>query len=42
VQSAERAFVSQVHPEGRITFIDLQEGAEQTVTGFELSGKVVE
>jgi len=42
VPGAERAFVAQEHPEGRVTFVALDSGAEQTVTGFELTGKVVE
>jgi hypothetical protein len=42
VQSAGQAFVAQAHPEGRVTFIDLDSGDEKTVTGFELSSKVVE
>lgn len=42
VLDADRAFVSQEHPEGRVTFIELESGTERTVTGFELSGKVVQ
>lgn len=42
VNDAGRAFVSQAHPEGRITFIDLDDGSEQTLTGFELNSKVVD
>jgi hypothetical protein len=41
VPSANKAFVAQAHPEGRITFIDLDEGAGREITGFELSSKVV-
>jgi hypothetical protein len=36
------AYVAQQHPEGRITFIDLQTAEAETLTGFELSGKVVD
>jgi hypothetical protein len=36
------AFVAQQHPEGRITFINLETGETETLTGFELSGKVVD
>ncbi len=40
VPEANRAFVAQQHPEGRITFIDLDSGAHRTLTGFELSSRV--
>lgn len=36
------AFVAQQHPEGRITFIDLETAQAETLTGFELSGRVVD
>jgi hypothetical protein len=36
------AFVAQEHPEGRITFIDLETAQAETLTGFELSGRVVD
>lgn len=42
VDSAGQGFVSQSHPEGRVTFLDLPSGAHKTVTGFELASKVVE
>ncbi len=42
VPSAGRAFVSQQHPEGRITFIDLDTGSARTLTGFELGSRVVQ
>jgi hypothetical protein len=32
--------VAQRHPEGRITFIDLDTGEQHTLTGFELSTEV--
>ena len=35
------AFVAQRHPEGRITFIHLESGEARTLTGFELSSRVV-
>lgn len=41
VQQAQRAFVAQEHPEGRITFIDLASGQARTLTGFELNSQVV-
>jgi hypothetical protein len=40
VPEANQAFVAQQHPEGRITFIDLDSGQRRTLTGFELSAKV--
>jgi hypothetical protein len=41
VPGAQKGFVAQQHPEGRITFIDLNDGREREITGFELSSKVV-
>jgi hypothetical protein len=35
-------FVAQSHPEGRITFLNLESGQPRTITGFELSSKVVQ
>jgi hypothetical protein len=35
-------FVAQSHPEGRITFLDLDSGQPQTLTGFELASRVVQ
>jgi hypothetical protein len=35
-------YVAQQHPEGRITFIDLETGAAQTLTGFELADRVID
>lgn len=42
IPDAGQAFVAQEHPEGRVTFIDLESGEDQTVTGFELSSRVVQ
>jgi hypothetical protein len=42
VPAANRAFVAQAHPEGRLTFFDLDTGAARTLTGFELSSRVVD
>ncbi len=42
VPDAGQAFVAQEHPEGRVTFLDLETGEDQTVTGFELSSRVVQ
>ncbi|MEY2932876.1 MAG: hypothetical protein RL033_3625 [Pseudomonadota bacterium] len=41
VPGAQKGFIAQVHPEGRITFIGLNDGAEREITGFELSSRVV-
>lgn len=41
VPGAQKGFIAQLHPEGRITFIDLNDGAERELTGFELSSRVV-
>ncbi len=35
-------FVAQQHPEGRITFINLDSGVAQTLTGFEIAASVVQ
>jgi hypothetical protein len=40
VADANQAFVAQQHPEGRITFIDLDTQELHTLTGFELSTQV--
>ncbi len=42
VAAAKRAFVAQQHPDGRLTFIDLETGVARTLTGFELSSRVVD
>jgi hypothetical protein len=42
VPAARTAFVAQAHPEGRITFVNLDDGSRRTLTGFELAAKVVE
>jgi hypothetical protein len=40
VREANQAFIAQQHPEGRITFIDLDTHELHTLTGFELSTQV--
>ena len=42
VPSAKRAFIAQKHPDGRLTFVDLDSGQARTLTGFELSARVVD
>jgi hypothetical protein len=42
IEGARRAFIAQQHPEGRLTFIDLESGVARTLTGFELSSRVVD
>ena len=40
VPQSDSVFVSQDHPEGRITFIDWKSGEKNTVTGFELNSRI--
>lgn len=40
VPQANRAFVAQAHPEGRITFVALDGSSARTLTGFELAATV--
>jgi hypothetical protein len=35
-------FVAQAHPEGRITFVNLTDASQRTLTGFELAAKVTQ
>ena len=42
VEEAGRGFVAQIHPEGRITFIDLETARAHTITGFELAARIVQ
>ena len=42
VGAANKGFIAQLHPEGRITFVDFGTGEVRTLTGFELGAKVVE
>lgn len=42
VPGTARAFIGQDHPEGRITFVDWNTGALQSLTGFELNSRVVD
>ena len=42
VPDAGMAYIAQAHPQGRITFINLETGVPRTITGFELSAKVVD
>jgi hypothetical protein len=41
VPDAGMAYIAESHPEGRITFIDLETGVPRTITGFEIASKVV-
>jgi DNA-binding beta-propeller fold protein YncE len=36
------AFVSQRHPLGRVSFVNLMTGALRTVTGFDLNGRIID
>lgn len=40
VAVADRAYVAQTHPEGRITFISMRDRQVQTLTGFELAARI--
>jgi hypothetical protein len=42
VAGAGRGYVSQEHPDGRITFIDFATDEVRTLTGFELAAQVVD
>ena len=42
VPETSRAFVGQLHPEGRIGFLDWNTGDLVSVTGFELNGRISE
>jgi YVTN family beta-propeller protein len=41
-EAVKRVFVSQEHPEGRISFINWDTGVVESVTGFELNGRIVQ
>lgn len=42
VAGADRGYVAQKHPDGRITFVDFKTGEVRTLTGFELATQVVD
>lgn len=42
VPEANQGFVSQEHPEGRVTFVDLESAEARTKTGFELASEVTQ
>lgn len=42
VAGADRGYVAQKHPDGRITFVDFKTGELRTLTGFELGSQVVD
>jgi hypothetical protein len=42
VAGANRGYVAQTYPDGRITFIDFATGEARTLTGFELATEVVD
>lgn len=42
VEGAGRGFVAQTHPEGRITFVDLETAQAHTITGFELAARILQ
>jgi hypothetical protein len=42
VEGVGRGFVAQSHPEGRITFVDLDTARAHTITGFELAARILQ
>jgi hypothetical protein len=42
VLDENRGFVAEAHPQGQVTFINLETAESKTVTGFELSSQVVD
>jgi len=42
VSQVKRGFVAQAHPEGRITFVDLESAQAHTITGFELAARIIQ
>jgi DNA-binding beta-propeller fold protein YncE len=42
VGRAKRGYVAQQHPDGRITFLSLDDGGARTLTGYELGARVVD
>jgi len=42
VPDAGMAYIAEASPQGRITFIDLETGVPRTITGFEISAKVID
>ena len=42
VPEAGMAYIAQAHPQGRITFINLESGVPRTITGFEIAAQVTD
>ncbi len=40
IPAAEKVYVNQIHPQGRMTFVDLVEQRLQTVTGYQLNAGI--
>jgi hypothetical protein len=40
IRSAGRIYISQRHPQGRMTFVDVNSGARQTITGYQLNAGI--
>lgn len=40
IDEARKVFVNQIHPQGRITFVGVDEGRRQTVTGYQLNSGI--
>ncbi len=40
IPSAGRVYINQTHPQGRMTFVDVGSGKQQTVTGYQLNSRI--
>jgi len=40
IERSGQAFIAQEHPEGRLTFVGVEDGSQRTVTGFELNDRI--
>ena len=40
IPAAGRVYVNQTHPQGRMTFVDVDSGKQQTVTGYQLNARI--
>ncbi len=40
IDAARKVYVSQIHPQGRITFVGVDDGRRQTVTGYQLNSGI--
>lgn len=40
IPAAGRVYINQTHPQGRMTFVDVSTGKQQTVTGYQLNARI--